>query len=100
MPSLGDFVKTRMINRSDATGSSRGASRSLLETDAAMLVEMPRARAVECHASCFSVIRFAMNVVANLNLHGTSPWHPEFSRSLLVATSVNLHGTSPWHPEF
>jgi hypothetical protein len=33
----------------------------------------------------------------SVNLHGTSPWHPESFDECVVAANVIHHGTCPWH---
>ena len=51
---------------------------------------MPRACPGESHVYCYLAL--------NVNLHGTSPWHPVFiAETIGVATNASLHGTRPWH---
>ena len=51
---------------------------------------MPRAGPGEPHVYCYLAL--------NVNLHGTSPWHPVFiAETIGVATNASLHGTRPWH---
>ena len=72
---------------------------------------MPRPRAVACHAACYSSRLCLRRPRAcpveshvdhyrshrSVNLHGTSPCIQEKAFAD-VATTVKLHGTSPWHP--
>jgi len=52
--------------------------------------KIPRACPVEFHVYCYLAL--------NVNLHGTSPWHPVFiAETIGVATNASLHGTRPWH---
>jgi hypothetical protein len=52
--------------------------------------QMPRACPGESHVYCYLAL--------NVNLHGTSPWHPVFiAETIGVATNASLHGTRPWH---
>ena len=66
------FIATkRHATESDATGLPRGRSRSL---------------PVTCGVQG-----------TNVRIHGTSPWHSDFSLGCFVAAIVMNHGTSPWH---
>ena len=53
----------------DATGLSRGVSRLWIREAKKPECQMPRACPVESHGRSY--------IAANVNLHGTSPWHPE-----------------------
>ena len=65
----------------DATGSSRGASRSLLHQIKPEF-QMPRACPVELHVWGY--------IAANVNLHGTRPWHPSAFIFALWLLPLNL----------
>ena len=71
---------------------------------------MPRPRAVECHAACYSLAlcwRMPRACPVEAHVAGASSGKREPPRDkpvasgeaalAAVATNVNLHGTSPWH---
>lgn len=75
----------------DATGLPRGASRLQLK---GKLKDIPDAT-----GSTRGVSRSCCNGSLNVNLHGSRPWHPKaLFQSNGVAANVRRHGTGPWHP--
>src|SRR5689334_24192730 len=67
------FVATKDRNkaRQDATGLSRGGSRSSLQRTETKPGRMPRACPVEAHVCCY----LAVGELPTRRLHGTSPWY-------------------------